>query len=135
MTKTKTVAFVSGLLFALGLGVAGMTQPSRVLAFLDVAGSWDPSLAFVMAGAIAVYMPIFWWARGRLAPRLHLPTRKDIDVRLVVGAAMFGVGWGLAGYCPGPALVSLATLTGPALVFAIALLVGMSLHRVLERGR
>jgi len=128
------VAFVSGLLFAIGLGIAGMTQPSRVLDFLDVLGPWDPSLAFVMAGAIAVYMPVFWSARRMLVRRLHLPTRKDVDVRLVLGAAMFGVGWGLAGYCPGPALVSLVTLTGPALAFGAAMLAGMRLHRMLVRG-
>lgn len=135
------VAFASGLLFAVGLGVAGMTQPSRVLGFLDVlpygtpgGGAWDPSLAFVMAGAIAVYMPVFWWARRVLPRRLQLPTRNRIDAPLVVGSAMFGVGWGLAGYCPGPALVSLATLTGPALAFGAAMLVGMRLHRMLERG-
>lgn len=128
---SKLSALASGLLFALGLGVAGMTQPSRVLGFLDVLGAWDPSLMFVMIGAIAVYMPVFWAARRVLAPRLHLPTRKDIDVRLVAGSAMFGVGWGLAGYCPGPALVSLATLTGPALLFGVAMFAGMRLHRVL----
>lgn len=128
---SKLSALASGLLFALGLGVAGMTQPSRVLGFLDVLGVWDPSLMFVMFGAIAVYMPVFWAARRVLAPRLHLPTRKDIDVRLVAGSAMFGVGWGLAGYCPGPALVSLATLTGPALLFGVAMFAGMRLHRVL----
>jgi len=133
---SKLFAFASGLLFALGLGIAGMTQPSKVIGFLDLFGDWDPSLAFVMAGAIAVYMPVFWWARGRLAPRLHLPTRKDLDVRLVVGAAMFGVGWGLAGYCPGPALVSLPTLGGSALAFGAAMLGGMHLHGLLaHRGR
>lgn len=131
MSKLSVLA--SGLLFAIGLGVAGMTQPSRVLGFLDVLGAWDPSLMFVMLGAIAVYMPVFWAARRVLTPRLHLPTRKDIDVRLVAGSAMFGVGWGLAGYCPGPALVSLTTLTGSALVFGVAMLAGMRLHRVLEQ--
>lgn len=128
---SKLYALASGLLFALGLGIAGMTQPSRVLGFLDVLGAWDPSLMFVMMGAIAVYMPVFWAARRVLAPRLHLPTRKDIDVRLVAGSAMFGVGWGLGGYCPGPALVSLTTLTGPALLFGVAMFAGMRLHRVL----
>jgi uncharacterized protein len=131
---SKLVPFLSGVLFAVGLGIAGMTQPSKVIGFLDVFGAWDPSLAFVMVGAIAVYTPVFWWSRRVLAPRLHLPTRKDIDVRLVIGSAMFGVGWGLAGYCPGPALVSLTTLTVPALLFAVAMLAGMRLHRVLERG-
>jgi uncharacterized membrane protein YedE/YeeE len=130
----NVVAFASGLLFAVGLGIAGMTQPSRVIGFLDVFGAWDPSLALVMAGAIAVYMPVFWGTRRVLAQRLHLPTRKDVDVRLVAGAAMFGVGWGLAGYCPGPALVSLATLTAPALAFGVAMLAGMRLHRRLARS-
>jgi uncharacterized protein len=131
---SKIVSFVVGVLFALGLGIAGMTQPAKVLAFLDVFGDWDPSLAFVMGGAIAVYMPVFWAARGVLAPRLHLPTRKDVDLRLVAGAAMFGVGWGLAGYCPGPALVSLATLGGSALAFGAAMFAGMRLHGAVERG-
>jgi uncharacterized membrane protein YedE/YeeE len=130
---SNVVAFASGLLFAVGLGIAGMTQPSRVIGFLDVFGAWDPSLALVMAGAIAVYMPVFWAARRGLARRLHLPTRKDVDVQMVAGAAMFGVGWGLAGYCPGPALVSLATLTAPVLAFGAAMLVGMRLHRMLAR--
>lgn len=122
------IAIISGLLFALGLGIGGMTQPDKVLNFLDPFGDWDPSLAFVMGGAIAIYMPVFWLARGRLTPRLHLPTRKDLDLRLIVGAAMFGVGWGLVGYCPGPALVSLTTLTWPALLFGAAMFAGMRLH-------
>ena len=130
---TNLAAFASGLLFAVGLGIAGMTQPAKVLGFLDVFGAWDPSLAFVMVGAIAVYMPVFWWVRREHGPRLHLPTRRPIDLRIVLGAALFGVGWGLAGYCPGPALVSLATLGAPALAFGVAMLAGMRLHRVLER--
>jgi uncharacterized membrane protein YedE/YeeE len=129
----RLFAFASGLVFAVGLGIAGMTQPRKVLGFLDVFGAWDPSLALVMAGAIGVFVPALWWARGRFARRLHLPTRKDIDARLVIGAALFGVGWGLSGYCPGPALVSLCTLTVPALTFGICMLAGMRLHRVLDR--
>jgi uncharacterized membrane protein YedE/YeeE len=129
----RLFAFASGLVFAVGLGIAGMTQPRKVLGFLDVFGAWDPSLALVMAGAIGVFVPALWCARGRFARRLHLPTRKDIDARLVIGAALFGVGWGLSGYCPGPALVSLSTLTVPALTFGIAMLAGMRLHRVLDR--
>lgn len=129
----RLFAFASGLVFAVGLGVAGMTQPRKVLAFLDVSGAWDPSLAFVMAGAIGVFVPALWWARSRIARRLHLPTRKDIDARLVIGSALFGVGWGLSGYCPGPALVSLSSLTVPALTFGLAMLVGMRLHRALDR--
>ncbi len=133
----KLVAFVSGLLFALGLGIAGMTQPSKVIAFLDLAGNWDPSLAFVMGGAIAIYMPIYRLMKRRdrsvLDPRLHLPTRTDLDPRLLMGAALFGIGWGLAGFCPGPALVSLTTLAPPALVFGAAMLVGMLVHTQLLR--
>ena len=129
----RLFAFASGLVFAIGLGVGGMTQPRKVLGFLDVFGAWDPSLALVMAGAIGVFVPALWWARGRLAGRLHLPTPKDIDARLVIGAALFGVGWGLSGYCPGPALVSLTTLTVPALTFGVAMLAGMRLHRALDR--
>lgn len=136
---SSLVALVSGLLFAAGLALGGMTQPSKVIAFLDVTGNWDPSLAFVMGGAILVYMPLFRLvkARGRavLTPKLQLPTRKDLDVRLIGGAALFGIGWGLAGYCPGPALVSLATLTGPALIFGAALFGGMGLHALYERRR
>lgn len=123
------VAFVSGLLFALGLGVGGMTQPSKVLAFLDVAGDWDPSLAFVMGGALLVY---FFVGRVVLArPRplfddtFHVPTRRDVDGRLVVGSVLFGAGWGLAGYCPGPALVSLASGRATVVVFVAAMLAGM----------
>ena len=130
---TNLAAFASGLLFAVGLGIAGMTQPAKVIGFLDVFGAWDPSLALVMVGAIAVYMPVFWWVRREHGPQLHLPTRRHVDLRTVLGAALFGVGWGLAGYCPGPALVSLATLAGPALAFGVAMLAGMRLHRVLER--
>ena len=129
---THLVALLSGILFALGLGLAGMTQPSKVIGFLDLAGPWDPSLAFVMAGAIAIYMPLYRVvkARGRavLTPHLRLPSRRELDPSLLGGAALFGVGWGLAGFCPGPALVSLSTLTGPALVFGVAMLIGMGLH-------
>lgn len=136
---TQLVALLCGVLFALGLGVSGMTQPSKVVGFLDLAGPWDPSLAFVMAGAIAVYMPLFRLVkrRGRpvLTPHLQLPARTRLDRRLLLGAALFGVGWGLSGFCPGPALVSLPTLTGPALVFGAAMLTGMGLHTLYQRTR
>ena len=134
---SKLVAFVSGLLFALGLGIGGMTQPSKVIAFLDLTGAWDPSLAFVMGGAILVYMPIYRLMKSRdrsvLDPRLHLPTRTDLDPRLLAGAALFGVGWGLAGFCPGPALVSLTTLAPPALIFGASMITGMFVHTLLLR--
>jgi 3-mercaptopyruvate sulfurtransferase SseA/uncharacterized membrane protein YedE/YeeE len=123
------VAFVSGLLFALGLGVGGMTQPSKVLAFLDVAGDWDPSLAFVMGGALLVYFFVGRVALARPRPlfddTFHVPTRRDVDARLVLGAVLFGAGWGLAGYCPGPALVSLASGRATVVVFVAAMLAGI----------
>ncbi|WP_437281186.1 DUF6691 family protein [Sorangium sp. So ce375] len=143
------VALLAGLLFAVGLGVSGMTQPSRVIGFLDVAGDWDPSLAFVMAGAISVhflaYRVLRWRRRGvgvdaagparaprfpLLADRAAVPTRNDIDARLVAGAALFGVGWGLVGYCPGPALVSLATGSRAVLAFVVAMAAGMVIERL-----
>ena len=129
---------LAGLLFAAGLVVSGMTQPAKVLAFLNLAGiadaarfgAWDASLAFVMGGALGVTLLAFsitprsgntpW-----LAPAFKLPTRRDIDARLVLGAALFGIGWGLAGYCPGPALASLLTGATDVLIFVAALAVGM----------
>jgi uncharacterized membrane protein YedE/YeeE len=130
----NVVAYACGVVFALGLGVGGMTQPGRVLAFLDVAGSWDPRLAFVMLGAIAVHAPLYRLAlrRGRplLAPVLQLPARRDVDRRLVAGAILFGVGWGMAGLCPGPALTSLASGEPVALAFVVAMLGGIAAHRI-----
>lgn len=112
MTRTVVVAAAAGVVFALGLVLADMTSPARVLAFLDLA-RWDPTLAFVMAGAIAVYAPVARLVRARPAPllgaRFHWPAPAAIDRRLLAGAALFGVGWGLAGYCPGPALVAAGT--------------------------
>ena len=128
--KQSIIALSSGFVFALGLGLAGMTDPSKVISFLDIAGDWDPSLAFVMAGAIAVYAPAYRLVTRREAPlagpRFHLPTRRDIDARLIVGAVLFGVGWGLGGFCPGPALVSSVNLGLDALVFTGSMLLGMA---------
>lgn len=138
---SRVFALLSGLLFAVGLALAGMTQPAKVIAFLDVTGAWgawDPSLAMVMIGAIAVYMPLYRWAMRLqaplLAPRFALPTRRDIDVRLVVGAAIFGAGWGLAGYCPGPALASLGSARAAPVVFVLAMLAGMVVFALVERA-
>ena len=123
-------AFVSGAIFGVGLLVAGMTSPARIEAFLDVGGAWNPSLACVMIGAIAVFALAYRAiaARGRtLGGRpLYLPTLRYVDRSLLAGAAVFGVGWGLSGYCPGPAIVSAAAGATPALVFVGAMLVGMA---------
>ena len=137
--RPGALAFGCGLLFALGLGLAGMTQPSKVLAFLDIGGAWDPSLALVMLGAIAVHLPLARLrARAPAAPadigcapddRGADGAGTSIDGRLVVGAALFGVGWGLSGYCPGPAIVSLATGANSVLVFVGATIVGMVIYR------
>ncbi len=121
--------FGIGLLFAVGLAVAGMTQPSKVLAFLDFTGEWDPSLGFVMAGGIAVHLALYKWILQREAPlmgiRFGIPTSRVIDARLLGGAALFGVGWALSGYCPGPGLVSAGSLHVNGLLFVAAMLVGM----------
>jgi hypothetical protein len=132
-------AFASGLLFGIGLIVSGMTDPAKVLGFLDVAGRWDPSLAFVMAGAVFVGFFAFAAARRRtksfLGAAMQLPSRRDIDARLVGGAIVFGIGWGLAGFCPGPALVNFGAGEAKAAVFVAAMLLGMLVEPALERLR
>ena len=130
-------ALLAGLLFATGLIVSGMANPAKVLGFLDIAGNWDPSLAFVMAGAIAVGSVGFAIAR-RLKQSLFnapmsLPTATRIDRRLLAGSAMFGAGWGLAGFCPGPALVSAGSGDFKAMLFVIAMLVGMKIFALVEQ--
>ena len=133
------MALVAGLLFGVGLIVSGMANPAKVLGFLDVAGRWDPSLAFVMAGAIAVGTLAFLIAgrRGRswLGKPIQWPTATGITVRLVLGSAVFGIGWGLAGFCPGPALVALGAGVPKAIGFVGAMLVGMGVFSLLERKR
>ena len=125
-------SLVCGLVFGAGLLISGMVQPTKVLGFLDIFGAWDPSLAVVMATALAVSTPGFMLANSRarplLATRSFWPTKRDIDRPLVVGAALFGVGWGLVGLCPGPALESLATLSPGIIVFVAAMAGGMALH-------
>lgn len=125
---------VSGTLFGAGLTVGGMVDPQRVRRFLDIFGEWDPTLAFVMGGAVVV-MAIAWrLQRGMTHPvfaeKWSLPDRSDLDARLVAGAAIFGIGWGIAGICPGPALASLALVPAKVLPFIIAMIAGMALHRV-----
>jgi uncharacterized membrane protein YedE/YeeE len=129
--------FVVGLLFGLGLLLSGMTDPSKVIGFLDVFGNWDPSLAFVMGGAIAVGFFAFSLAKKRttnfFGGALHLPKSTQIDKRLVLGNLMFGAGWGLAGFCPGPALVSMAAGQDKALVFVLAMVFGMIAYEFIQR--
>ncbi|AVR98714.1 YeeE/YedE family protein [Pseudoduganella armeniaca] len=134
-------ALLAGLLFGLGLILSGMTDPAKVTAFLDVAGAWDPSLAFVMGGALLVALPAFYVARRRgttlRGEPLQLPTARRLDRPLIVGSVMFGAGWGLAGYCPGPALASLSMTDGAPWLFVAAMLAGMALYEARQwwRGR
>lgn len=127
--------FVAGLLFGLGLAVSGMTDPARVIGFLDVTGNWDPALAFVMGGAVLTFGLGMWLWRRRTAGRgwfgaaLPVADRGPVDRRLVLGALIFGTGWGLGGFCPGPALANLAAWRAEALVFVPAMAVGMLLAR------
>lgn len=135
----KLSAFFAGLLFGLGLLLAGMANPAKVLAFLDVAGAWDPSLALVMVGAIAVAALAMSWA-GRQkyslsGAAMQLPVKREVDARLIGGSLLFGAGWGIAGICPGPALVLLLTWHWQALLFVSAMLAGMYLFAALERQR
>ncbi len=131
------MALLVGLVFGVGLIVSGMTDPSKVIGFLDLAGRWDPSLGFVMGGAILVGLVAFPFAAARdrslLGDAMRLPTASHIDRRLVLGGLAFGAGWGLAGYCPGPALASLASGGGKPLIFAAAMVVGMVIFELLER--
>lgn len=133
----KRIGFglLSGALFGLGLAVSGMTDPDKVLNFLDVAGRWDPSLALVMAAALMVAVPGFAWVRARghafaYGGPLRLPTGTRVDRRLLAGSALFGIGWGIAGYCPGPALANLAHGTLEAIAFVAAMLAGSQLARL-----
>jgi uncharacterized membrane protein YedE/YeeE len=134
--KAGLVAFASGLVFALGLGLSGMTRPEKILAFLDVGPGWDPSLALVMVGAVAVHALFVRRARRsprpRFAPAFAWPAERAVDARLLVGAAVFGIGWGLVGYCPGPAVVALASLDARPFVFVAAMAAGMLAVRRFE---
>lgn len=131
------MSFIAGLVFGIGLIVAGMTDPAKVLAFLDLAGRWDPSLALVIAGAVGVAAIGFAVARRRTVSWLKLPMRMPvqsrIDAKLVTGSLLFGMGWGLAGFCPGPALVALGAGQWKAAVFVLAMLAGMGIHALLTR--
>lgn len=135
LAKQNAVSFFVGLLFAVGLAVAGMTQPLKIISFLNPA-DWDASLLFVMLGALGVHLISYPLIRKRKSPLLetkwHIPTRKDVTTRLVLGSALFGVGWGLAGFCPGPALTSLASGDAKAAIFVTTMIGGMLLFKKTE---
>lgn len=133
--RQNATSFAVGLLFGLGLVVSQMVNPAKVLAFLDVFGDWDPSLALVMGGAVAAASIGFALAGRRAAPlwapAFQIPTRRDLDARLITGAALFGIGWGLVGLCPGPAIAALPLGLWQSFVFVVAMLAGMALHRLI----
>ncbi|AMO56535.1 hypothetical protein GZ77_07050 [Endozoicomonas montiporae] len=135
MNKTVT-ALISGLLMGAGLVLSGMTSPEKVLGFLDITGSWDPTLMLVMGGAIAVNLPASWWILQRNKPvnaeQFHLPESTRPDKSLILGAALFGIGWGIAGICPGPALTSLLTGSGSIILFFLAMLAGFWLQKAVS---
>ena len=137
--RTGLISLVTGTLFGAGLTLGGMTDPARVRGFLDIFGNWDPTLAFVMGGAVIV-MAIAW----RLVPRMaepfaaekfHLPTKSDLTPRLIGGAALFGIGWGIAGLCPGPGIAALVIEPAAAAIFVVAMLVGMAVVRLMEGAK
>lgn len=139
-TRHNVASFGVGLLFAIGLALSGMTMPSKVIGFFDFSRgleSWDPSLAFVMGGGMAVYLPVYRLVKGRARPlfdtHFRLPNRTDIDLRLVGGAVLFGLGWGLGGFCPGPALTSVGAMSIDAIILVVAMLSGMVLFQQIER--
>lgn len=139
--RASLIALAAGLLFGIGLAVSGMFDPAKVLGFLDIAaigsGRWDPSLAFVMAGGLAVALPVFQYAKRRIAPmaapQFQAPAARAVDRRLMLGALIFGLGWGLVGYCPGPALAALAFGATGTILFVLAMAAGMALHARWQR--
>lgn len=132
----RVTAFGAGLLFAFGLTLSGMTQPARIIQFLDFTGAWNASMLLVMGAAIAVYLPLYRLITKRTTPfgekEFSLPQQKTIDARLLVGAAIFGIGWGMVGFCPGPAITSLGAGSVTALVFFLAMVVGMKLFSLID---
>ena len=137
MINALGMALGAGFVFGTGLWISGMANPQKVLGFLDVAGRWDASLLLVMGAAVAVtlagFRAVLKWQKPLLAETFELPKKSDIDLPLVAGAAIFGVGWGIAGYCPGPAITALATLSQESIVFVFSMVVGGALHRMLNR--
>lgn len=133
----SVIAFLTGLIFAFGLAIGGMTNPGNVRGFLDVAGNWNGSLMFVMAGAIAIHAIAFRFILRRNSPILdsnfHIPTRKDIDNKLILGSIIFGIGWGWAGICPGPGIVGLGSGKVEFFIFVLSMIVGMKAFQMFER--
>jgi len=131
VVKSVAIGFAAGLLFGAGLAIARMTDPRVVLAFLDVTGDWNPSLLLVMAGAVSTFGAIYWFTRRRgspfASPALRIPDERPLDARLFVGTTLFGLGWGLVGLCPGPALTALFGGNGSGRVFVVAMLAGIAL--------
>lgn len=138
MSRTSLAAFASGALFGIGLAMSGMTDPRRVLGFLDLFGEFDPTLLFVLGGAVLTTMLLFRFVLRRgspvLADTFHVSSLRHIDGRLVGGAAIFGIGWGIAGYCPGPVLAGLGIGSIEALWFVPAMIAGMLIHRIVNRS-
>jgi uncharacterized membrane protein YedE/YeeE len=134
--KNVLAAFLVGFVFAIGLGLSGMTQPQKVVGFLDLFGHWDPSLIFVMGGAVLVHFVTYRLIRKRNSPLLsaqwHVPTKQEITPALVIGSLIFGIGWGLGGFCPGPAVTSLAIFDGRPFVFDVSMLAGMGIFRLVD---
>ena len=139
MQKHLVSALLVGLIFGIGLILGGMTNPAKVIGFLDLFGNWDPSLALVMGGAVVIGLITFKIAGGRstslIGEPMRIPTNNDIDRRLVIGSLVFGAGWGLAGFCPGPALVAFGSGSLKATVFVAAMVAGMGIFEIIERSR
>jgi uncharacterized protein len=135
--KNSIGALVAGFIFSFGLGLSGMTQPQKVIGFLDLFGNWDPSLIFVMAGAIAVHFVTYKIIRKRSTPLFdknwHVPTKKDLTPALFAGSFLFGVGWALAGFCPGPAITSLASFEKTPFIFVLSMLIGMFVFKLVDK--
>lgn len=134
--KNIIISFVVGFIFAIGLGVSGMTQPHKIISFLDIFGNWDISLMFVMVGAILVHSVAYPLVRKRPSPlfasSFQVPARKELTKSLILGSFLFGIGWGIGGYCPGPAVTSLVSLREPVFAFVISMIIGMLIYRKVE---
>ena len=133
----KVLSLFSGLIFGLGLTLSSMTNPEKVIAFLDIFGTWDPSLGFVMGGAILIASPLLYFFKNRnhliIVSQIELPNKKNIDFTLVIGALLFGIGWGMVGFCPGPAISSIALLNSFSLLFIGSMIVGFYLSQIIKK--